>query len=41
VPLSAGVSAQTDSSKGQLLQVAVRTNQLGVFYFDDAVPVGF
>lgn len=41
VPLSAGVAAQTDSSKGQLLQVAVRTNQLGVFYFDDTVPVGF
>ena len=41
VPLSAGAAAQTDSSKGQLLQVAVRTNQLGVFYFDDAVPVGF
>ena len=41
VPLSAGVAAQTDPSKGRLLQVAVRTNQLGVFYFDDAVPVGF
>ena len=41
VPLSAGAAAQTDASKGQLLQVAVRTNQLGVFYFDDAVPVGF
>jgi AP-1 complex subunit beta-1 len=41
VPLSAGAEAQTDSSKGQLLEVAVRTNQLGVFYFDDAVPVGF